>query len=311
MVTYAKRLSLQFYAIESAIPQDLPWGQVAMMGVVRQPLSLMVSHCGIGQGGKINACVKGWGNRLLNLYYVKAARKQEPGLQNLADRKYLDMAKERLERFSLVLPLERLNDAGPLLEARFGWKHNDAREYRSGTHSKNASATPATYQKKPLDIIMSDPQVAKSLKEQSALDHELYAFACELFERQLYILQYGTPPTSAEASTSPWMDSGGGEGGEGGDNSSEGGGDEADQEGSKADEKGSQVDEGSREEPPRQPPPQDETEVDDGKTQEPEPDLAAQMVVRQDSIAELEAKLKAKDAEIEALKNKAATQQLR
>ena len=89
-----------------------------MMGVVRQPLSLMVSHCGVGQKGKVNDCVKEWGNRLLNLYYIKAARSEsrEPELKSLVDEKYLQRAKERLERFSLVLPLERLNDAGPLLK---------------------------------------------------------------------------------------------------------------------------------------------------------------------------------------------------
>ena len=143
-----KKGGLQFFAVESALPQAVPWGQVALMGVVRQPLSLMVSHCGVGAGGKVNNCVQGWGNRLLNLYYIKTARLQDPNVDHLDKRKYLELGKERLDRFSLVFPLERLNDAGPLFEARFGWKHNDAREYRSGTHSKNSSATPATYQKK-------------------------------------------------------------------------------------------------------------------------------------------------------------------
>ena len=49
---------------ETRLPAALPWGQFALVGVIRKPLSLMFSQC-----GKQNVeCWRRWSNRQLRLY---------------------------------------------------------------------------------------------------------------------------------------------------------------------------------------------------------------------------------------------------
>lgn len=188
MVEYARKLQLQFYAIESALPPNLPWGHFAMLGVVRKPLGLMISHCGAGLG-KRNKCVDSYGNRLMQLYFSKAAWQMGGGKTAPVDtEKNLKLLKERLDRFSLVLILERFGEAGPLLAARFGWKKTNTSKYRSGTH-RNSQAHPTHYQKKPLDIILSDAEFNATIHSRTAMDHEIYHHANVLFDRQLKLLQ--------------------------------------------------------------------------------------------------------------------------
>ena len=70
-VEYSRRMKINFFAIESALPAQLAWGHFAMLGVVRNPLKLMVSHCKWG-GLKPNKCVEEWNNRHIFVYINKA-----------------------------------------------------------------------------------------------------------------------------------------------------------------------------------------------------------------------------------------------
>ena len=100
---------------------------------------------------------------------------------------HLALAKRRLERFSLVMPTERLGDAGPLLADKFGWGATDAAALRSGTH-KTAGAA-AAYQNKTAERLWSDAVLADEVERNNRLDNELYAHAVELFELELKALR--------------------------------------------------------------------------------------------------------------------------
>ena len=221
-VEYSRRMKINFFAIESALPAQLAWGHFAMLGVVRNPLKLMVSHCKWG-GLKPNKCVEEWNNRHIFVYINKARhtithqaikkRKENFGVGNLISRgpygqfgvpvypvqnenedwtankrtknfseKDLDQAKHRLRRFSLVLVLERLHEAGPLLEAHFGWKKINTTTHRSGSHGNGTNALSHLNQSK-----------LEALKSKLKLDFMLYEYASDLFDQQLELL--ARPPS--------------------------------------------------------------------------------------------------------------------
>ena len=85
-------------------------------------------------------------------------------------------AKHRLRRFSLIVPLERLGEAGPLLRAHFGWQHTNATAFRTGTRGKSLALTKMT------------PEMLAKLRNQTRLDHQLYDYACMLFDQQTELL---------------------------------------------------------------------------------------------------------------------------
>ena len=126
------------------------------------------------------------------LYYIRRAREKSPGTKEIVmDAQHLKLARDRLDRFSLVLLTERLGDAGPLLEARFGWTEHDAAAYRAGTHSHTV-ATPTQYQAKPLDVLLSNTKLRDQLLKQTELDRNFYNHAEDIFDKQLRLLQNGT-----------------------------------------------------------------------------------------------------------------------
>jgi hypothetical protein len=175
-VAYSRRKRINFFAVETALPAQLAWGQFAMLGIVRNPLKLMVSHCKWG-GVKPNMCVEHWENRHIFVYihrYLESTARRNSKKFTEED---LDQAKRRLQRFSLVLVLERLHEAGPLLEAHFGWKETNTATYRSGSHG-NGNNT----------LSHLNQSTFEALKKKSKLDFMLYEYASDLFDQQLELL---------------------------------------------------------------------------------------------------------------------------
>ena len=187
-VAYSRRERINFFAIESALPVQLAWGQFAMLGVVRNPVKLMISHCKWG-GVKPNKCVEQWENRHIFVYIHKYQESKGSGNSKKFTEKDLDQAKRRLQRFSLVLVLERMHEAGPLLEAHFGWKKNNTATYRSGTQG-HYNKTLSHFNQSTLEAI----------KKKSMLDFKFYQYASDLFDQQLELL--ARPPQSQNESPS-------------------------------------------------------------------------------------------------------------
>ena len=84
----------------------------------------------------------------------------------------LNAAKARMHGFVL----ERLGEAGPLLRAHFGWQHTNATAFRTGTRGKSLALTKMT------------PEMLAKLRNQTRLDHQLYDYACMLFDQQTELL---------------------------------------------------------------------------------------------------------------------------
>jgi hypothetical protein len=170
---YQKRENINFLAIEMALPAQLAWGHFAMFGMVRDPVKLMISHCKWG-GVRPNKCVEDWTERQIFVYVNRALGPERAGKPYTAQN--LDQAKHRLRRFSLIVPLERLGEAGPLLRAHFGWQHTNATAFRTGTRGKSLALTKMT------------PEMLAKLRNQTRLDHQLYDYACMLFDQQTELL---------------------------------------------------------------------------------------------------------------------------
>lgn len=94
----------------------------------------------------------------------------------------LEAAKRRLDRFSLVLPLERLAEAGPLLAAKFGygnvapvtlWNYTAASEPEAAVLAAVKAKTPTIY---------------TAMRRNTALDRELHAYAGCLLDKALEAL---------------------------------------------------------------------------------------------------------------------------
>ena len=132
-----------------------------------------------------------------NKALTRAAAKEEASRANCDQSTAADLgdadlaaAKLRVGRFSLVVPTERLRDALPLFEAKFGWR---PRTYaRAGTHKGAAS----DYDAGALARVRSDPALAAAFAAASALDRDLYAYALAAFEAQLAALA-PDPPSAA------------------------------------------------------------------------------------------------------------------
>ena len=132
-----------------------------------------------------------------NKALTRAAAKEEASRANCDQSTAADLgdadlaaAKLRVGRFSLVVPTERLRDAMPLFEAKFGWR---PRTYaRAGTHKGAAS----DYDAGALARVRSDPALAAAFAAASALDRDLYAYALAAFEAQLAALA-PDPPSAA------------------------------------------------------------------------------------------------------------------
>ena len=132
-----------------------------------------------------------------NKALTRAAAKEEASRANCDQSAAADLgdadlaaAKLRVGRFSLVVPTERLRDAMPLFEAKFGWR---PRTYaRAGTHKGAAS----DYDAGALARVRSDPALAAAFAAASALDRDLYAYALAAFEAQLAALA-PDPPSAA------------------------------------------------------------------------------------------------------------------
>ena len=132
-----------------------------------------------------------------NKALTRAAAKEEASRANCDQSTAADLgdadlaaAKLRVGRFSLVVPTERLRDAMPLFEAKFGWR---PRTYaRAGTHKGAAS----DYDAGALARVRSDPALAAAFAAASALDRDLYAYALAAFEAQLAAVA-PDPPSAA------------------------------------------------------------------------------------------------------------------
>ena len=132
-----------------------------------------------------------------NKALTRAAAKEEASRANCDQSTAADLgdadlaaAKLRVGRFSLVVPTERLRDAMPLFEAKFGWR---PRTYaRAGTHKGAAS----DYDAGALARVRSDPALAAAFAAASALDRDLYAYALAAFEAQLAAVA-PDPPNAA------------------------------------------------------------------------------------------------------------------
>jgi hypothetical protein len=132
-----------------------------------------------------------------NKALTRAAAKEEASRANCDQSTAADLgdadlaaAKLRVGRFSLVVPTERLRDAMPLFEAKFGWR---PRTYaRAGTHKGAAS----DYDAGALARVRGDPALAAAFAAASALDRDLYAHALAAFEAQLAALA-PDPPSAA------------------------------------------------------------------------------------------------------------------
>lgn len=195
MLQYARDAQLQFYAIEARLPAVLPWGKAAFVGVVRQPLPLMFTNCGANV-----KCWQSYPNRQIMLYVGCSTSLElfhdedlppnvpekycdnRKFLRNRVTREHLEAAKRRAQRFSLVLPTERLSDAGPLLKAKFGWRASDASRHRGGTQS--SAGRNANYLK-----LMDRKGLRATVMANTALDHEFYDFAVQRLDAQLEALR--------------------------------------------------------------------------------------------------------------------------
>lgn len=202
LVAYARTSHprvLNFYAIECRLPATLPWGQFALLGVMRQPMRHMFSNC----FGLKPRCLRNYHNRQLALYVgcaisfgIHGNESAVPpvpptSLQCNADkfdqlrpmtREHLEAGKRRIERFSLVIPTERLGDAQPLLSDKFGWRASSATRYRGGTRVRASE-----YDQLEARLRKAGTLHAHVLANQ-ALDTELYAHAVALFDAELAVL---------------------------------------------------------------------------------------------------------------------------
>ena len=88
----------------------------------------------------------------------------------------LDAAKRRLDRFSVVAPLDRLAELAPLLKAKFGY----------GDVSALARFNYTAYSQPELAILAKvDGHIAAAFRRNTDLDRELYAYAGRLLDAQL------------------------------------------------------------------------------------------------------------------------------
>ena len=104
----------------------------------------------------------------------------------------LEAAKRRVDRFSLVVPTERIREAMPLFAEKFGWR---AAYTRAGTHARAKGAYDAT----PISRIRDTPGLRAAFQRGSALDRELYAHAVARFDAQLLALPAARAAAPQEA----------------------------------------------------------------------------------------------------------------
>lgn len=173
LVQYSRREKFRFMAIEMILPPELAWGHFAYLGIVRDPLRLLVSNTGWRGKDPPNHHVLRYDNRMVQIY---SSTVPGPTSNGGITGKHLSKAKERLCRFSLVLVTERLSEAGELLTSHFGWKLNNATQFRSGTHAKF----------NPLKVASEESM--NVLRRKTIFDSQLYEFANSLFDRQLELL---------------------------------------------------------------------------------------------------------------------------
>lgn len=109
------------------------------------------------------------------------------------DERDLEAAFARLDRFSLVVPTERLKDAMPLFASLFGW--NPRSYVRAGTHSSKESHK-GDYEAEAIARIETTGDLHRAYLAATALDRRLYARAVARFDAQLASL----PGAAANAS---------------------------------------------------------------------------------------------------------------
>lgn len=237
---YASELRVTFYANEWRLPAALSFGTFAFLGVMRDPLHLVMSNMGNNV-----AKYASYGNRQLSIYigcaasvrHALAGGAPKPAHYALGDeytravgeepvvdgadarrrllprrsagqrgraakapstahincdhrtaadltRQDLEAAKRRLQRFSLVVPTERIRDAMPLFADKFGWT---APYVRAGTRKESEGKRIDPY-KSSIDKLKANAQLYAQYLRSTTLDHELYAYGVELFEAELAAL---------------------------------------------------------------------------------------------------------------------------
>lgn len=156
MLAFARKLD--FFAIETVRPSLLPWGQVALLVIVRHPLHRLISRCTrlkemlLKQPKSRSPLLPVFGRMQANVNATGVATEADAerpcfcemrgtlietlagipggGVDPLVSRassvtrEAVARASRLLERSSVVLTTDRLAEAGPVLSACFGWHVN-------------------------------------------------------------------------------------------------------------------------------------------------------------------------------------------
>lgn len=209
---YAHAMGHDLFAHEKYLPAELAFGEMAFLGILRHPFDRYLS------GGKHTGfkCIPKYDRRTKQLTktrgkdfheYVQCGEDNfmvrricgclgSPKAEVCGDhspdalhesefrkipmtRKHLECAKARLDRFSVVLVTEMMDQAPAILSAKFGWSVTSMESLRGGTASGSNA----------LQEFKNEPHTVKALAERHELDLELYKHAVTLMCRQLAELE--------------------------------------------------------------------------------------------------------------------------
>ena len=235
MLSYAVERKLDFFAMETTRPSILPWGSIALLVVVRHPLHRLMSRC-----SRLKALLQPsanytrwlpWRDRAGNAAPLSAESEESlrecacqvrgtlveelagaPG--GGADRRVARGARVRradvarasrfLERASIVLVTDRLNEAGALLNSSFGWRSGVPRlspaaaqfarsrnslAFRPGRRlsSSNGDDTAALHAR----FERAAPAMHALFISETRLELSVYQYASRIFDTRLKHLRSG------------------------------------------------------------------------------------------------------------------------
>lgn len=168
MLDWARHQHLDFLPIETIRPIDLPWGQFAMLAIVRHPLHRFLSKCDRGgqpwlvnnrtryeslPAGSIRACMCSLrGYQLMQLAgcpgggtssscHARTLHGQHQDVFSSVTRSDVRSASLFLERASVVLVTDLLSESSPILRHVFGWAppHDKSRTHLNA-HASSVSS---------------------------------------------------------------------------------------------------------------------------------------------------------------------------
>jgi len=214
LAAYTQRLHLGFVANEFAVPTQMPWDSLDVVSLVRDPLKLTLTVCGV-------TVLPEWASfnqSILARHLDKLKRcLEERGMRDYQVRRYagcdlptwaecntaleqsaaseadLNTAINFLSRSRLVLLTERFLEAGPLLARALHWAYTDFGALRDGAAKLAFGTTHSAHSDTPSRVLeaaiaKTDPAALDSLRRATALDQRLHDYALKRFEHDLSAL---------------------------------------------------------------------------------------------------------------------------